>query len=405
MLALNEISTKELNRIRTACKYLFSSDHSIDNAFLETLDINRVEEAFVNKTRQNNPYIIANEPAENQRIRYNYLSKLRESLSLLREYLTSQKTKYKPSLIKEPKVIAVGGAKGGIGKSLFAANLGIFLASKNRRVVLIDLDLGCSNLHYHLGVRSVAHSVNDFIKKLTPNLNLITIPTQYGPHLIGGSSSDLGNANLAFARKLKLIKAIREIESDYVILDLGGDTSYNIIDFFLSADFGIVLSTCEPAAFVGAYNFIKVALHRRLNRIGTVESPYRKKVDADFKHIVKESSDQSQLTNGNFILNLKQNLGRYNCGYLDLIEQVLHSFAPKLVLNMVSKQNRVTHVTHRLQETSRGMLSINVDYLTNIPFIQEVKDSVIDLVPPVVRHPDGILANALGQSCTKLALV
>ena len=33
---------------RTACAYLFSSDHASDNAFLETLDINRVEEAFVN---------------------------------------------------------------------------------------------------------------------------------------------------------------------------------------------------------------------------------------------------------------------------------------------------------------------------------------------------------------------
>ena len=115
--------------------------------------------------------------------------------------------------------------------------------------------------------------------------------------------------------------------------------------------------------------------------------------------------EESQLTNGNFILNLMQNLGRYNHGYLALLEQVLHSFTPKLILNMVSPQNRVTHVTHRLQETARGMLSINVDFLTNIPFTQEVKDSVIDFVPPVVRHPDGILANAIKQSCTKLALV
>jgi flagellar biosynthesis protein FlhG len=405
MLAVNKISAKELQEIRTACAYLFSADHASDNAFLETLDINRVEEAFVNKTKQNNPYVPSDEPAKDGMDPYKYLSKLRDSLGLLRGCLTSEKTKYKPGLIKEPKVIAVGGAKGGIGKSLFSANLGIFLASSNHRVVLIDLDLGCSNLHYHLGVKSVAHSVDDFLNKLAPNLNLISIPTRYGPHLIGGSSSELGSANIAFARKLKLIEAIRKIEADYVILDLGGDTSYNIIDFFLSADFGLVLSTCEPAAYVGAYNFIKIALHRRLNRIGSIESPYRKKVDAEFKQLVKDSSEESQLTNGNFILNLMQNLERYNHGYLALLEQVLHSFTPKLILNMVSPQNRATHVTHRLQETARGMLSINVDFLTNIPFTQEVKDSVIDLVPPVVKHPDGILANAIRQSCTKLGLV
>ena len=79
MLALNEKSAKELNGIRTACKYLFSSDHASDNAFLETLNINRVEEAFVNKTKENNPYVLANEPTKNRGLRYNYLSKLRES--------------------------------------------------------------------------------------------------------------------------------------------------------------------------------------------------------------------------------------------------------------------------------------------------------------------------------------
>jgi flagellar biosynthesis protein FlhG len=254
-------------------------------------------------------------------------------------------------------------------------------------------------------VKSVAHSINDFLNQKLPDLNLISLATRYGPHLIGGSSSELGSANIAFARKLKLIKAIRKIDADYVILDLGGDTSYNIIDFFLSADCGLVLTTCEPAAYVGAYNFIKVALHRRLNRIGAAESPYRNEVDAELKNLIKESAEASQLSGGNFVLNLMQTLGQYNHGYLPLIEQVLHSFTPNLVINMVSPKNRVTHVTHRLQETARCMLSIDVDFLTYIPFVKEVKESVTDLVPPVVRHPNGILADAISRSCTKLALV
>ena len=93
MLALNEISAKELHEIRTACQCLFSSNHASDNAFLETLDINRVEEAFVNKTKQNNPYVHSDEPDKDCRSQYKYLSKLRDSLSLLRGCLTSEKTK------------------------------------------------------------------------------------------------------------------------------------------------------------------------------------------------------------------------------------------------------------------------------------------------------------------------
>ena len=40
------------------------------------------------------------------------------------------------------KVIAVGGGKGGIGKSLISANLGVHLASRGAKVVLVDADLG-----------------------------------------------------------------------------------------------------------------------------------------------------------------------------------------------------------------------------------------------------------------------
>ena len=37
-------------------------------------------------------------------------------------------------------IIAIEGAKGG-GKSIFAANLGVFLASKGKRTVLVDMEL------------------------------------------------------------------------------------------------------------------------------------------------------------------------------------------------------------------------------------------------------------------------
>ena len=47
------------------------------------------------------------------------------------------------------KVIAVGGAKGGIGKSIFATNLALLLSSVGRTVI-IDLDLGGANLHLYL---------------------------------------------------------------------------------------------------------------------------------------------------------------------------------------------------------------------------------------------------------------
>jgi MinD-like ATPase involved in chromosome partitioning or flagellar assembly len=43
------------------------------------------------------------------------------------------------------RVIPIASGKGGVGKSLVAANLSVALAQAGKRVVLADLDLGGSN--------------------------------------------------------------------------------------------------------------------------------------------------------------------------------------------------------------------------------------------------------------------
>ena len=51
-----------------------------------------------------------------------------------------------------PKLLSVSGAKGGVGKSMLASNLAVYLASIGRSVVLADADMGGANLHTMLGV-------------------------------------------------------------------------------------------------------------------------------------------------------------------------------------------------------------------------------------------------------------
>ena len=50
------------------------------------------------------------------------------------------------------RIIAVGGGKGGVGKSLVTSSLGISLAQHGKRVVVLDADLGGANLHTCLGL-------------------------------------------------------------------------------------------------------------------------------------------------------------------------------------------------------------------------------------------------------------
>ena len=62
-------------------------------------------------------------------------------------------------------IIAVGGGKGGIGKSIVCTNLAIGMALSGQKVVLIDTDFGASNLHALLGINNPAHGFQDFFNE------------------------------------------------------------------------------------------------------------------------------------------------------------------------------------------------------------------------------------------------
>ena len=61
------------------------------------------------------------------------------------------------------KIWAIGGGKGGVGKSLVTANLSICLALMGYRVCAVDLDLGGANLHTCLGVNIPERTLSDYL--------------------------------------------------------------------------------------------------------------------------------------------------------------------------------------------------------------------------------------------------
>ena len=293
------------------------------------------------------------------------------------------------------RIIAVGGAKGGVGKSLLAANLGVYLANHGYRTVVIDLDLGAANLHLYLGVWALKFRINDYLDKKVDDLDRISVPTDYGLRLIGGGSSRLGSANLPFARKLKLMRAIRKIDADYVILDLGGDTSYNILDFFLLADLPLVLTTCDPAAYLDAYTFIKMALYRRLVRLFGPESIYRRFRDQGLMSLIKAFVEPDQTESPRKISELLDQTRIQVPHCQNLVETAITQYQPHLVVNMADDPNEVQDLVQRMQKVSQRVLSIQIPLAATIPTHGGIARSAHDLKPEVDRNPYGVMARAI----------
>jgi flagellar biosynthesis protein FlhG len=162
-------------------------------------------------------------------------------------------------------IYSIGGGKGGSGKSFIAVSLGVLLAKQGKRVVLLDLDLGASNLHTILGQKIPQRGLDGFVDKTTSKLEEVaestTIPNLY---LISSTRCSLEIANLFYTQKLKLINAIKNLPFDYVLLDLGPGTHFNTLDFFLIAPEGLFVATPEPTAIENTFVFMKSVYLRKL---------------------------------------------------------------------------------------------------------------------------------------------
>lgn len=91
----------------------------------------------------------------------------------------------------EKSVIAVGGGKGGIGKSTFVANLGVSMATRGKNVVVIDADTGATNLHTILGVRSPEKTLDDFLNNQQTDLASTLVDTAYSNLRLLSSASEV----------------------------------------------------------------------------------------------------------------------------------------------------------------------------------------------------------------------
>lgn len=164
-------------------------------------------------------------------------------------------------------IIAVGAGKGGVGKSFVSSSLAIFLAQLGHSTVLIDLDLGASNLHTWLGQGLPNRSIQEFVHNPGTKLEDLLHPTMWSKlQFIGGASEMLLPADVDDFSRARLMSAIFRFPADYVILDLSAGTHLSTLDFFLMAHHNLVLFTPEPSSVENAYRFMKAAFYRKLKR-------------------------------------------------------------------------------------------------------------------------------------------
>jgi len=277
------------------------------------------------------------------------------------------------------QIWAIGGGKGGTGKSLITSNLGICLSRAGKEVLLVDADLGGANLHSCLGTSFPNVTLSDFIRKKVPSIKNVTINTGI-PHLslISGAEDYLEVANTNYAQKMRLLKQLTYVESDYILLDLGAGTSFNTLDFFLIADCGIIVVTPEPTSIENAYRFIKSVFYRRLKRIVN---------NHGIREIIAEVMDRKNEIGIKTPIELISHIEVIDKAIGQRFKEEVLKFKPKLIINSVRTRGDI-NIGFSIKSTCLKYFGINMTYVGYVEYDESIWQAVRRRRPFLLEYPN-----------------
>lgn len=170
--------------------------------------------------------------------------------------------------VDSSKTIAILSGKGGVGRSFLTVNLGLALALRNNKVLIIDNNPAVGDLAYLTGVLGeIVFDVADIIKgrceayKAIYNCNLnndIMLDKKY-------DTSSLGSLDLIPAPRdyddmlspdvMKLIIDTMSKRYDYILIDSQSGLGCGFESSIVAADTVLLLTTTDPASIAACRKF------------------------------------------------------------------------------------------------------------------------------------------------------
>jgi flagellar biosynthesis protein FlhG len=294
------------------------------------------------------------------------------------------------------RIIPVASGKGGVGKSLVSANLGVAFAQAGQRVVLADLDLGASNLHLVLGHHSPKKGIGTFLNNTRSNFSDVIVDTDVrGLRFIPGDTEIPGTANLKVSQLKALVKQLLALrtETDILILDLGAGTHQSILDFFLLSGQGIVVSAPAVTAVLNAYVFLKNAVFRLMFTSFGRDSPAR----AYLEKIRKDGSGPQKL----YIPKILPDIRKIDKASFDKFKEHIDRLHPRLIMNMVDEP-KDADVAMKIRRSCEEYLDLKIEHL-GVIYRDSVQDTALSSRLPITLYkPQSILSQAVYRIADKV---
>ncbi len=289
--------------------------------------------------------------------------------------------------MKKPTIIPIASGKGGVGKTLFAANLSIALAKLGHSTVAVDLDLGGSNLYTCLGVPNKYPGLGDFLKAGNADFQGLMVPTSI-PNLrfIPGEGRTPFMANISHEQRLALVREIKKIDARYVVLDLGAGTVFSTLNFFGISRHGFLVTTFETPAIMNFVMFLRNFIFRIISGVARHDKAVFDSVVAAFNRSISSQN----LT----VASLLREIEARNPRMARQLNDLCNGHRPRIVFNMGDHPDELS-ILDKLTSTLKQGLNMEADYFGFVFHDDAVRRSAKNREVLITRYPDSMASKGI----------
>lgn len=278
------------------------------------------------------------------------------------------------------RVIAVGGGRGGVGKSILTVNLAMYFAQLGKSVVICDADPTGGNLHSMLGLSAAPFYTHDADagRRMTGAARrngpiATSIP---GLSILPSAFDLLTGTPVKPSRRSHWVQHISEISADYVLVYLGASTLPATLDLFMTADVGVAVTAPEPIAIETTYGFARALFARRLRRRLMKERHKLKLVERALLSLPALASPHDIIAS----------LNRVDPGLARIAAHELGRLAPRLVVGQTRLRTDL-ELGPAMGSLSRRFLGVALDYLGHVEYDDAIWLSVRKRTPLLIESP------------------
>jgi flagellar biosynthesis protein FlhG len=264
--------------------------------------------------------------------------------------------------------------------------------ARQGKVVMIDADLGGANLHNFLGLRHPGASLTEFFERKVPLAELVVASGIDNLGLLTGMLGTIGGEAIKHAQKQKLFNHIRQLEADYILIDLGAGTHFNTIDTLLLADKMIIVITPEIVSIENMYNFLRNLFFRRLGGALTVHG---------YRELVMDIWRQRQQLGIVTFRDLVDYLKGISVEARGIIEREMGDFSVHIVLNQ-ARTNQDIVTGNSVKSVCVKFFGVNALYSGYVEYDELVSRSVNQRIPYLQAYPASRCARGIERLTANL---